>query len=574
MALLALLGLLFTSSIASAAYLYSIDISVTNTGSAQTNLVVFATVDNDLLADNGFIEADALDTNAEEGGTSRAYLPRDSRVGVYLPSLATNETKIVTYELGYSPVQTDFYFMAGPDGSVSTADAANLEPGASNFEVEWSGYFDATKTGDLIAKGASYGLISATAGQVKAFIGAGSSTYTEPNPNAAGNYNQWTVTGASSAWEAVDDPEGSPNDSDYIQAVVAAYRTSVNLQNPGLEGAYITSVVVYFRARLTAPDTTTITPFLRVRNVNSDGTPQAPTGSWVTYSQTIGRPGGGSWQVADFANLEVGVLCQTPSEVGWVSQLYVRVNYTAAGSTGVTDTVASGSHIFRMVRTGTSLELFTDAVSQGTTTVTDPPNQTSVVTSFHNGPSVYADYATIDIAGTEVLRYEPNAIIVSTTLPDRSADTANDGTITFSNDAPTGVTVAVAGMESTTQFDIAGQTRNEPEALGVYSESFTDTEPTGVLFYDEFKAFSGVLKPAGQADAIPVRWLIIPIYMVILLGLSLLTYKGTRQLWISAVVVAFGLVAAVPMGLWDAWVPTIYVLMAFTVIGVKTWVLQ
>src|SRR3990170_2646523 len=116
MALLALLGLLFTSSIASAAYLYSIDISVTNTGSAQTNLVVFATVDNDLLADNGFIEADALDTNAEEGGTSRAYLPRDSRVGVYLPSLATNETKIVTYELGYSPVQTDFYFMAGPDG--------------------------------------------------------------------------------------------------------------------------------------------------------------------------------------------------------------------------------------------------------------------------------------------------------------------------------------------------------------------------------------------------------------------------------------------------------------------------
>src|SRR3990170_4656498 len=134
MALLALLGLLFTSSIASAAYLYSIDISVTNTSSAQSNLVVFATVDNDLLADNGFIEADALDTNAEEGGTARAYLPRDSKLGIYLPSLATNETKIVSYQLGYSPAQTAFPFMAGSSGYVSAADADNLSPTSTNFE--------------------------------------------------------------------------------------------------------------------------------------------------------------------------------------------------------------------------------------------------------------------------------------------------------------------------------------------------------------------------------------------------------------------------------------------------------
>ena len=133
--------------------------------------------------------------------------------------------------------------------------------------------------------------------------------------------------------------------------------------------------------------------------------------------------------------------------------------------------------------------------------------------------------------------------------------------------------VSVAGMESATQFDIAGETRNEPEALGVYSESFTDTEPSGVLFYDVFNAIAGTLKPAGQADAIPVRWLIIPVYLVILLVLSLLTYKGTRQAWLTAVVVAFGLGAAVPMGLWAVWVPTLFVILAFTVIGVKTWVL-
>ena len=177
-------------------YIYRIPIRLTNTGIAQTDLIVFADVDNDLLADNGFIESDALDTNVEEGVTARAYLPRDSKLGFYLPTLAQNETKIVTYELGYSPEQTDFYFMAGPDGSVTTADAANLEPGASNFEAEWSGYFDATKTGDLIAKGASFGLISATAGQVTAFIGAFSSTYVELLPNAAGYISEWSITRA------------------------------------------------------------------------------------------------------------------------------------------------------------------------------------------------------------------------------------------------------------------------------------------------------------------------------------------------------------------------------------------
>src|SRR4030067_212345 len=144
-------------------YIYRIPIRLTNTGIAQTDLIVFADVDNDLLADNGFIESDSLDTNVEEGVTARAYLPRDSKLGFYLPTLAQNETKIVTYveegvtapadlprdsklgfslptlaqnetkivtyELGYSPEQTDFYFMAGPDGSVTTADAANLERG-------------------------------------------------------------------------------------------------------------------------------------------------------------------------------------------------------------------------------------------------------------------------------------------------------------------------------------------------------------------------------------------------------------------------------------------------------------
>ena len=117
-------------------YDYSIPITVTDTGgAARTNLVVLAGtgINHTNLAAGGYIQSDALDTNLAEGATARSYLPRDTNLMFFLPTLGAYESKSLSYQLTYDPAQTGFSFMAGNGGSVSTADHADLEPGASDL---------------------------------------------------------------------------------------------------------------------------------------------------------------------------------------------------------------------------------------------------------------------------------------------------------------------------------------------------------------------------------------------------------------------------------------------------------
>lgn len=67
---------------------------------------------------------------------------------------------------------------------------------------------------------------------------------------------------------------------------------------------------------------------LRLSATNSDSSAFATTGSYVDYSQSPGRPGGGAWSPADIATLESGVVVGgTGTGNVRATQIYAVVDY-------------------------------------------------------------------------------------------------------------------------------------------------------------------------------------------------------------------------------------------------------
>jgi len=567
---------LFTQVALASSYFYSIAITVTNTGSAQTNLVAFATIDNSNLATQNFIATDGLNTAVEETGTARLYLPRNNRVALYLPSLAVNETRTYTYYLGYSPAQADFKFMAGQTGYVATADAASLEPGGSNFEVEWKGYFDATKTGSLLEKEDAYGLDVVTAGTARAYFAATSYLY----PDAAGDLTDVPSQQPASTfhYDKVDDPVGSPDDGStyiyngtvYLEKI--DYYNITDLTIPS--GSSVLAVYTTIRGyTATSPPGGIYRPYLRLGGVSVAGTTRTNVSPWATYTETIARPGGGSWSSSDFNALQVGAGLQAgwDGDITWgttyVTQVYVTVVYGPV----VTYALASGIHTIKATRTTNTLELFTDTVSRGTaTSAVTVTNTTNTGKSAENGPAVYTEYAKVSIAGTQQLWYQPNTIVLGTNLPDRSGQ-GNVGIITWGSDPVSGVAVSAASAVPANPTSLLGTGQTEPNFLPTFQAPTPinpiSVEPVNVPFYPLWQGI-------GQAGGINTYWVVVPFYLLFALAGLAICFKLGLPAWFSAVVGGVVLVAGLPVGIFDWWVPVIYGIFVATIIVVKSWVFQ
>lgn len=82
-------------------------------------------------------------------------------------------------------------------------------------------------------------------------------------------------------------------------------------------------------------------------------------------------------------------------------------------------------------------------------TVSAIPDNANNITLGSNATPHIGSYI-LAVGGNQQVRYEPNAIISGTTLPDRGSDaTANDGTITWGSN-PTGVSTSMGALTSTT----------------------------------------------------------------------------------------------------------------------------
>ncbi|MBA2706145.1 MAG: exo-alpha-sialidase [Blastocatellia bacterium] len=154
---------------------------------------------------------------------------------------------------------------------------------------------------------------------------AGSRTETL-RPNAAGDAQTWAVTGASAHVATNDDLTTT-----YLRNNTASpFEADLNLDASALVVAEIVGIDVRFQARTETSAVGQVQVGVRLSSTNSLGTnvTAIPITETSFKSSDISRPGGGSWTVADLANLQVVAIGDNNSGTAVrVTELYVDVRY-------------------------------------------------------------------------------------------------------------------------------------------------------------------------------------------------------------------------------------------------------
>lgn len=139
--LLGLVAVLLASMPVLAAVAYRAAYTIVESGgTAYTMLPTSVLVDNQWLADNGFIEADALDTRIETlGGLIRPHMVATNKTLTSVAVPANSQTNLYFTTANSDLASLDI--ITGSDGYITIDDDDTLELG-SDFEIEQLGYVD------------------------------------------------------------------------------------------------------------------------------------------------------------------------------------------------------------------------------------------------------------------------------------------------------------------------------------------------------------------------------------------------------------------------------------------------
>jgi hypothetical protein len=119
---------------------YSYNLTIVNTGGALTNTPFLVTMPNTAMAANGFMAANARDTQVLDGTAVLPHLVCDDKT-LFVGNIAAGQTKTFQFTSGNTPAAS-MPIIVGQDGYVTIPYNANLEPGSDDFQIEISGYFD------------------------------------------------------------------------------------------------------------------------------------------------------------------------------------------------------------------------------------------------------------------------------------------------------------------------------------------------------------------------------------------------------------------------------------------------
>lgn len=196
---------------------YSAPYTITETNSnAYTMLGVSVSVGNQWLADNGFMEADALDTRIETlSGLEQPHMVADDRTLTAVVVPADSQTNLY-FTTGNTDL-TAMDIITGYDGYITVADDAALELG-DGFEVEIKGYIDTTagSNKNLVFKNAAFKIYISAEGSIKAEITGGTSV--TATGVASGEHTVLVKTDGIDLEIYVDDM-GTPKDTSALGGV-------------------------------------------------------------------------------------------------------------------------------------------------------------------------------------------------------------------------------------------------------------------------------------------------------------------------------------------------------------------
>jgi hypothetical protein len=475
---------------------YSV-ITVTESGTAGYNMLACNRTANILyLVNNDFIGSTGLDTRVTQGAVERPHMLAEDRI-MFTTPVAANSSNTLQFTTGSANL-TAFYNIFGHDSSVTVADNETLELGDSFTIMHEDSWVD-TEAGldkDLVYKpGAFRSYVSATENITSALL----------NAYAGGFPAVETVNGGNNAVDntthTVNLPAGItlgdmvvvlfaadsipsitfPSDWTQLFDVVSttASRTACYYRiADGTEGSTIivttntTEMTAHTSYRISGAFGEIEAATIAYTSSNKPNPPNlAP--SWGNHNTlwiaaTGAAPGNRNVNVypAGYANgrqdkahdADGAFVASAEDDIAAASEdpASFRLNNSASGLAitigiapadteivSVTATgIAEGEHTTNTTANVTHLIIEVDGTVEDTTALTaNVTNNAESLLFLRGNVMPYCEALSISINGTTELSFQPNAIILGTTLPDRATG-ANDGTISWgSNPASVNVTL-------------------------------------------------------------------------------------------------------------------------------------
>ena len=314
----------------------------------------------------------------------------------------------------------------------------------------------------LINKSGAYGLGVRSTNTVFAYIIDGATSTEEILVNAVGDEeNIGSETGAGCGagthWDCVNETIGADDTNRVITANgVGEERDLYNLAAPAviISVDEIVSVTVNFRSRTSSVGcggSCWVKPHIKLGGTVVSGAQQTVTSAWVSYTETLARPGGGSWAFADLASLQAGI---SQEEGGGnftdTTQLSITVTYRNRLESSFSPIAVDTEYDLRATYDGANLRLYVDDVQQDidAAAITLITNASAVAIGPFDGIVTRTRIGDTSVGSPTYrldLEYEADEVVETQegnvgnswtyigTITDQSAST-NDGTYTFVRD--------------------------------------------------------------------------------------------------------------------------------------------
>lgn len=510
---------------------YRTRITVTNNGTATANVAVTYSLSTSEMIAGGMLSDNASDAAmTTSGGADVAFQPAANSSYswvTFVPSIG-EEGSLTQYLYSLNATGGKLRYFPSDEG-MGTVDHATLEL-CDNFTIEQKGWVDTTAVSGLLVykMDAFVTYIKGTGNITSSTINSTQTTANTSILNAAGNYTGgFALVGAETEWEAMQTDDGDTSRAARTDTSYAWGMYNITPTSPPESHSGIYSVEVTFEIRVSGGGSGLGTPRLRLNGVEADGAEQSTSSSsYVTKTVIVPRPAGGSWQVSDLEDLQVGIGLRAPAGTVVVTYLAVIVNYITGFNEDVTVTatgISSGEHTVTTTANVTHLLLAVDNVTRDVAVLTANVTDNSENWTFACGNVMtYMESHRIGINETlqQDIRWEYGTVFTdlsagnhNATPTFRTASSDPDVSAVVTKQEGTGAAV-VPTTNVTGGWTMIAEVPETP--LGLFDEG---SDNYGVGELDVGARITAAAETAGQD---PTAW-----HYVFALGLTVLGIGGT-----------------------------------------------
>lgn len=521
-------------------YHYVSTVTITNSTASDVTTRIIVTVPANTLVSNGYIQSDADDVigfyGSEEKITCTNLTSNSSSWLMDYVTVPAGSSIMKNIYFGDPSATRDQWWIGDVDDTVYAADGSSLDM-VSSGTVSLNLYLPGTPTSDqtIIGKYGNYRLQVTTTPELKWQVWKrGDSFSMMLGPNGNGHTINLTPVGASSNYQAVQIADG---DISYVTNLETSPQWDYYslIDSDALEGCEIISVTAYVMARAlppTYPGTLTMALYLNGNSTLSSEITLTDTYTW--YSETLSRPGGGSWSRADLDDLELGVKVSSGSPSVHI------VKITAAFITVSYHSISSPYTVTVPVVSGTTVPVSASVTGSHLVLIGGNESSSLALSGTLNANSEILSVADCDASinnlimtngGTTVLglTFEPEDIS-STTITDHST-AGNNLTYTLGSN-PTGISVTLGS--ATTTLDIGTEAVSDIASGGIIPAVSTSlAQPEDDIGSGHF--LYPLVSSIHSISGIPIWMCWMLMYLVCVLTLSVTIMRHVPHMGLMAV---------------------------------------